>query len=50
MEFGMTSKFKIAILGIGGVGGYIGGKLASHYSNLNDFEIIFLQEEKMKKQ
>lgn len=37
----MTSKFKIAILGIGGVGGYIGGKLASHYSNLNDFEIIF---------
>jgi len=38
----MTSKFKIAILGIGGVGGYIGGKLAAHFSNSNEFEIIFI--------
>lgn len=38
----MTSKSKIAILGIGGVGGYIGGKLAARYANSNDVEIIFI--------
>ncbi len=38
----MTSKFKVAVLGIGGVGGYFGGKLAAHYSNSNDVEIIFI--------
>ncbi len=38
----MTDKFKIAVLGIGAVGGYIGGKLASHFSNSADIEIYFI--------
>jgi len=38
----MISKFKIAIVGIGGVGGYLGGKLAAQYVNSNDTEIIFI--------
>jgi 2-dehydropantoate 2-reductase len=33
------SKFKIAVIGIGGVGGYIGGKLAAHFENSADVEI-----------
>jgi len=38
----MPSKFRIVILGLGGVGGYVGGKLAARYSNSNDIEIIFI--------
>ncbi|MCI0448437.1 MAG: ketopantoate reductase family protein [Chlorobi bacterium] len=38
----MDGKFKIAVLGIGGVGGYIGGKLAGCYFNSTDKEIIFI--------
>lgn len=38
----MDSKFKIVILGIGGVGGYYGGKLAGHYSSSKEVEVIFL--------
>lgn len=38
----MESKFKIVILGIGGVGGYYGGKLAGHYSSSEEVEVIFL--------
>lgn len=38
----MASKFKIAILGLGGVGGYFGGKLAAHYSDSKEVEIIFI--------
>ena len=38
----MRSKFKIAILGLGGVGGYIGEKLAAHYAASNEIEIDFI--------
>ncbi len=38
----MNKKTRIAILGIGGVGGYLGGKLAHKYANSDDFEIIFI--------
>lgn len=38
----MSEKFRIAVLGIGGVGGYFGGKLAEHFANSNDVEIIFI--------
>lgn len=33
---------KIGILGIGGVGGYFGGKLAQHYRQSNKVDIIFI--------
>jgi len=33
---------KIAIVGIGGVGGYFGGKLAREYENPSEHEIIFI--------
>lgn len=33
---------RIAIVGIGGVGGYFGGKLAREYENSGDHEIIFI--------
>jgi len=33
---------RIAIVGIGGVGGYFGGKLAREYENSNEHEIIFI--------
>lgn len=33
---------KIAIVGLGGVGGYYGGKLARHYADRNDVEVIFV--------
>jgi 2-dehydropantoate 2-reductase len=38
----MASKFRIAIIGIGGVGGYLGGKLAAKYAGSPDTEIIFI--------
>ncbi len=38
----MQKKFRIAILGIGGVGGFIGGKLAAAYSHSKEIEIIFI--------
>ena len=38
----MQKKYKIAILGIGGVGGFIGGKLAAAYSHSADTEVIFI--------
>lgn len=38
----MTSKYRIGILGIGGVGGYFGGKLAAKYKNSESIEIIFI--------
>lgn len=38
----MASKFRIAIIGIGGVGGYLGAKLAAKYSGSPDIEIIFI--------
>jgi 2-dehydropantoate 2-reductase len=33
---------KIAIIGIGGVGGYYGGKLSTHYGDHNDLEVTFI--------
>ena len=33
---------RIAIVGIGGVGGYYGGKLARHYTFQSDMEVIFI--------
>lgn len=38
----MISKFRIVILGIGGVGGYIGGKLAAYYADSHDVEVAFI--------
>ena len=37
-----NSTFRIAVLGIGGVGGYVGGKLAAKYHNSGRAEIIFI--------
>lgn len=34
-------KIKIAVLGVGGVGGYFGGKLAARYTNSDQAEVIF---------
>jgi 2-dehydropantoate 2-reductase len=33
---------RIAVIGIGGVGGYYGGKLARHYAPHSDMEVIFV--------
>ncbi len=33
---------RIGIIGIGGVGGYFGGKLAREYGQLGTYEIIFI--------
>ncbi len=38
----MSEKTKIAVLGIGAVGGYFGGLLAERYLNSNEIEIIFV--------
>ncbi len=35
-------RFRIAVLGIGGVGGYFGGKLAAHFTDSKTVEIIFI--------
>jgi 2-dehydropantoate 2-reductase len=37
-----SEKFKIAVVGIGGVGGYIGGRLAARFENSADVEISLL--------
>ncbi len=38
----MITDFRVAILGLGGVGGYFGAKLAGHYSTSNNVQVIFL--------
>lgn len=38
----MNGKYRIAVLGLGGVGGYFGGKLAEHFGDSNEIEIIFI--------
>jgi 2-dehydropantoate 2-reductase len=42
-----TKKTRIAIAGIGGIGGYIGGKLAHYYSNTENIEIVFIARGEM---
>ena len=34
--------YRIAVLGVGGVGGYFGGRLAAHYAGSGEAEIIFI--------
>lgn len=41
---------KIAIIGVGGVGGYFGGKLATHYANNKDVDITFIARGKHLKE
>ncbi len=38
----IQAKYRIAVLGIGGVGGYFGGKLAAHFAGSTNVEIIFV--------
>lgn len=38
----MNTKIRIGILGIGGVGGYFGGKLAQKYATSKSVEIVFI--------
>lgn len=38
----MQKKYRIAVVGIGGVGGFLGGKLAAAYSGRQDTEVIFI--------
>lgn len=38
-------KIKIAIVGLGGVGGYMGGMLASYYESSEDVEVYFFARE-----
>ena len=38
----MSEKYRIAVLGIGGVGGFYGGKLAEHFAGSSDVEIVFI--------
>ena len=33
---------RIAVVGVGGVGGYFGGKLARYYASDQDIEVIFV--------
>lgn len=42
-----TKKTRIAIAGIGGIGGYIGGKLAIYYSTIENIEIVFIARGEM---
>lgn len=42
-----TKKTRIAIAGIGGIGGYIGGKLANYYSTIENIEIVFIARGEM---
>lgn len=37
-----NKKIRIAIAGIGGVGGYFGGRLSRYYENTGDIEVIFI--------
>lgn len=38
----MNRKVRIGILGIGGVGGFVGAPLARFYGNVDDVEVIFI--------
>jgi len=45
----MAKKTKIAVLGIGAVGGYFGGQLAEKYFNSEEIEIVFIARERSVK-
>ncbi len=47
METTTNKNTRIAIAGIGGIGGYIGGKLAHYYSDKDDVEIVFIARGEM---
>lgn len=38
-------RYRIGILGIGGTGGFFGGKLAVHYAQSENVEVIFIARE-----
>lgn len=38
----MVKPYRIAVAGIGGVGGFVGGKLAAYYANSNYVEVVFV--------
>ncbi len=38
----MSNKFRIAVIGMGGVGGFVGGKLAARFQGSDKVEIIFI--------
>ena len=38
-----NNKFRIAIVGVGGVGGYLGTKLANRYADDGGVDIVFIQ-------
>ncbi len=42
------SKIRVGILGIGGTGGFFGGKLARHYSDDKNTEIVFIARNEVK--
>ena len=44
----MSSKFRIGILGIGGVGGYLAFKLVSQYKTSNEVEVVLIARERTK--
>lgn len=46
----MNKKLRIAVVGIGGVGGYYGGKLAQRYADSEDVEVIFIARGKHKEE
>jgi 2-dehydropantoate 2-reductase len=46
----VAEKFKIAVLGIGGVGGYLGGELAGRYFGSTGTEVIFIAKGENQKQ
>lgn len=42
------SKYRIGVLGIGGTGGFFGGKLALYYANDKDVDIVFIARKESK--
>src|SRR5688572_23140126 len=44
-----AGKYRIAVVGIGGVGGFVGAKLAKHYESSNEVEVVFVARGKNEK-
>ncbi|HMB61616.1 MAG TPA: 2-dehydropantoate 2-reductase [Eudoraea sp.] len=45
----MAKDIRIGILGIGGTGGFFGGKLAHYYKNIDNVKIVFIARNKTKR-